>query len=299
MKILKNNVKEILIWIAYLIGIIFFPLEGTSLYIYVIGLIAIRILSNTHKLFAKVNCDSEKLKRSQYNVRMICFISFAILGICIKENKTDDIVCNITTIVFILSGISIAICEALYFIQKKIENRESKKVEKEKTEFEEKYGEFIFDGYVYTVTNLEDNAIIRKMAYIISNYRLGSHESYFHNIHEMLEKLKKDSYIIKQTNNMYRGNASLLCYSINKLLEKFQIDFKIMPEMIYRFDDEKIKKRRKESLDTIINDTNVINEYLKEFKYRIVVFEDYQTYYFALLNEEQIDKLNELGNELD
>lgn len=168
MKVLKNNIREILIWIVYLIGVIFIPLEGTSIYIYVIGLIAIRTLSNTHKLFAKVNSYSEKLK--------------------------------------------------------------------------------------------------------------------------------KENYIIEQTTNMYRGNASLLCYSINKLLDEFQVDLKITPEMIYQFDDEKIENRRKESLDTIINDTNIINKYLKEFKYKIVVFENYQTYYFALLNEEQISKLNELKN---
>lgn len=296
MKVLKNNIKEILIWIVYLIGVIFIPLEGTSIYIYVIGLVAVRILSNTHKLFVKVSDYSEKLKRNQYYLRMICFISFAILGICIKENTTDDPVGRIATTVFVLTGISIIICEVLYFIQKKIENREVKKIEKEKMKSEEKYGKFIFDGYVYTVTNLDDPAMIRKLAYIISNYGIGSHESYFANTQEMLEKLKKENYIIEQTPNMYRGNASLLCYSINKLLDKFQIDFKITPEMIYQFDDEKIENCRKESLNTIINDTNVINEYLQEFKYKIVVLEDYQTDYFALLNEEQIGKLNELGN---
>lgn len=296
MKVLKNNIREILIWIVYLIGVIFIPLEGTSIYIYVIGLIAIRTLSNTHKLFAKVNSYSEKLKKNQYYLRMICFISFAILGICVKEEKTDDLLSEIAATVFVLTGISIIICELLYFIQKKIENKESKKIEEEKIKMEEKYGKFIFDGYVYTVTNLEDRAMIRKLAYIISNYRIGSHESYFDNTQEMLEKLKKENYIIEQTTNMYRGNASLLCYSINTLLDEFQVDLKITPEMIYQFDDEKIENRRKESLDTIINDTNIINKYLKEFKYKIVVFENYQTYYFALLNEEQISKLNELKN---
>lgn len=296
MKVLKNNIREILIWIVYLIGVIFIPLEGTSIYIYVIGLIAIRTLSNTHKLFAKVNSYSEKLKKNQYYLRMICFISFAILGIRVKEDKTDDLLSEITATVFVLTGISIIICELLYFIQKKIENKESKKIEEEKIKMEEKYGKFIFDGYVYTVTNLEDRAMIRKLAYIISNYRIGSHESYFDNTQEMLEKLKKENYIIEQTTNMYRGNASLLCYSINTLLDEFQVDLKITPEMIYQFDDEKIENRRKESLDTIINDTNIINKYLKEFKYKIVVFENYQTYYFALLNEEQISKLNELKN---
>ena len=129
MKVLKNNIREILIWIVYLIGVIFIPLEGTSIYIYVIGLIAIRTLSNTHKLFAKVNSYSEKLKKNQYYLRMICFISFAILGIRVKEDKTDDLLSEIAATVFVLTGISIIICELLYFIQKKIENKESKKEE--------------------------------------------------------------------------------------------------------------------------------------------------------------------------
>ena len=294
MKVLKNNITEILIWIFYLIGVVL--LEGIAIYIYVIGLIALRILSNTHKLFAEVNSYPEKLKRNQYYLRMICFISFAIVVICVKENKTNNLVSNVVGTVFVLAGISIVICEVLYFIQKKIENKELKKLEKETIESEEKYGKFTFDGYVYTVTNLDDTAIIRKLAYIISNYRIGSHESYFANTHEMLEKLKQENYIIEQTANMYRGNASFLCYSINKLLDKFQIDFKISPEMIYQFDDEKIENRRKESLDTIINDTNAINEYLKEFKHKIVVLENYQAYYFALLSEEQVNKINELRN---
>ncbi len=111
----------------------------------------------------------------------------------------------------------------------------------------------------------------------------------------MLKRLKKENYIIEETINMNRGNASILCYSINKLFDNFEINFRLTPEMIYKLDNEKIVNRRKESISTITNDINVINNYLEEFNYKIVVFENDSIHYFVLLNEQQIGKLDELS----
>lgn len=292
MKILKNNIKELVIWIVYLIEIIFAPLEGESIYIYVIGLIAIRILSNTHKIFIKPKSYSEKMKKEQYYLRILYFVSFALMGIFIKEKRTDNIIFNISGYVFVLTGLFIVIYEVLYLIQRKLENKE---LEKQK-QFEKKYDKIIFEGDVYIVTNLQNTTLIRRLAYIISNNTIGSYDSNFSNIDEMLKKMKEENYIIEETINMKRGNASSLCYGTNKLLKNSKVDFEITPEMIYKLDNEKITNRRKESMSTIVNDTNVINEYLKEINYKIVVFANYPKCYFILLNEQQIWKLNELCN---
>lgn len=295
MKILKNNVKELVIWMFYLIVIIYIPLEDVTLYIYVVGLIALRILSNTHKLFGRVDVYSEKLKKYVYYLRMLYFISFAVMGIFCKQKKVDHPICYISTLIFILTGIGIVICEVLYLIQRKLENNEAKKRLKEQIEFEEKYDKIIFLGVIYLLSNIKDTALIRKLAYIISNNRIGSYNSHFVNIQDMLKRLKKENYIIEETINMNRGNASILCYSINKLFDNFEINFRLTPEMIYKLDNEKIVNRRKESISTITNDINVINNYLEEFNYKIVVFENDSIHYFVLLNEQQIGKLDELS----
>ncbi len=86
MKILKNNIKEFGIWIAYFIGILF--IEKPSIFlIYTVVLIAIRLISNTHKLFNSTVADSEKIKKGQNYLRLAYFISFAIIGIFIKAKN--------------------------------------------------------------------------------------------------------------------------------------------------------------------------------------------------------------------
>lgn len=294
MKLLKNNIIEFVIWIAYLVGIIFIPLGRFFIYIYTIGLIIIRILTNTHKIFYQSNVYSENLKKAEYYLRTIYFSSFALMGTLIQDNKSNSTICYICANIFLLTGICIVICELLYLLQRKLENNESKKILEEQTKFEEKYDKIIFLGDVYTVTNLKDRALIRKLAYIISNFGIGSYDSDFDSIQDMIKILKKENYIIEETINMDRGNVDILCYSMNKLLENSKIDLKIIPEMIYKLDSEKIVNRRKESITTIVNDINVINSYLKDFNCRVIVFENEAIYYFALLNEEQICNLNEL-----
>ncbi len=122
MKMLKNNIKEIGIWIAYFIGILF--IEKPTIYlVYTVALIAIRLISNTHKLFNSTVLDSEKIKKGQYYLRIACFISFAIIGIFIKTNKSDNPICSICAVVFILTGLAIVIFEVLYLIQKKLEKK--------------------------------------------------------------------------------------------------------------------------------------------------------------------------------
>lgn len=48
MKLIKNNIKELLIWILYIIAIIFIPLEA-NINIFVIGVIILRLLCTTEK----------------------------------------------------------------------------------------------------------------------------------------------------------------------------------------------------------------------------------------------------------
>ncbi len=289
MKILKNNIKEFGIWIAYFIGILF--IEKPSIFlIYTVTLIAIRLISNTHKLFNSTVADSEKIKKDQNYLRLAYFISFAIIGIFIKANKSDNPICFICGVVFILTGLFIVIFEVIYLIQRKIEN----KVLEKQIKFEQKYDQGIFNGVLYIVTNIDDFALIRKLAYIISNYRIGSYNSYFIDIQDMMERLKKENYIIEEDISMERGNVDILCYRVNKLLDNFNIDFKITPEMIYKTDNEKVVNCRRESMSTIINDVNIINNYLKDFNYEIVVFMNDEKLYFALLHEKQKCEIEEL-----
>lgn len=291
MRILKNNVKELVIWILYIIGIIFIPLEQSSLYIYVIGLIVLRILGNTHKLFGQVNFYSKQIKKYEYNFRMVAFVSVAILGILSKEDKTDSLMFDIATITLFFTVIFIFIWELTYLLQKILEEKEKKAQQK----FQNQYDKIIFESDIYILTYITDLALIRKLAYIITDFGIGSERSNFNNLENMIKELKIENYIFEETINMNRGNANILCHKINKLLEFHKINFIITPEMIYKLDNEKIANRRKESISTVVNDINIINNYLEEFNYRVVVLEYYQIHYFALLKEERIWTLNELS----
>lgn len=291
MKILKNNVKEIGIWIAYFIGIIF--IENSFDYtIYVVGLIAIRILTNTHKLFNSAVAYSEKIKKVEYYLRMVYFISFTVMGFFSKANKTDNPIGTLCATIFIFTGIFIVICEVRYLIQRIYENKTLEK----QVKFENKYGKNIFNGNLYIVTYIGEMDLIKKLAYIISNRRIESYNSNFVDMEDMMETLKKENYIIEETISMTRGNVDVLCQSVNKLLDNLKVNFKITPEMIYKTDNEKIVNRRKESMSTIINDINIINDYLKDFNYEIAIFDNYAIHYFALLDEKQKVELSELYN---
>ena len=95
---------------------------------------------------------------------------------------------------------------------------------------------------------------------------------------------------------MYRGNANILCYNVNKLLDNVGIKLKITPDMIYIKDSEKIANRRLESIDTIVNDLNIINDYLNEYSYELVYINYNELGLLALLNSNQIARIEELCN---
>ena len=64
--------------------------------------------------------------------------------------------------------------------------------------------------------------------------------------------------------------------------------------MIYIKDSEKIANRRLESIDTIVNDLNIINDYLNEYSYELVYINYNELGLLALLNSNQIARIEEL-----
>ena len=66
--------------------------------------------------------------------------------------------------------------------------------------------------------------------------------------------------------------------------------------MIYAKDTEKIANRRLESIDTIVNDLNIINDYLNDYNYELVYMNYNELGLLALLNNSQIAGIEELCN---
>ena len=59
---------------------------------------------------------------------------------------------------------------------------------------------------------------------------------------------------------------------------------------------EKIANRRLESVDTIVNDLNIINDYLNDYNYELVYMNYNELGLLALLNNSQIAGIEELCN---
>lgn len=291
MKLIKNNIKELLIWILYIIAIIFIPLEK-NMNIFVIGVIILRLLYTTEKLFKMPIYFSNQIQKDIYILRTVCFISFSIMGLYIQKNLTDSIITKISATIFVLSVIFIPILEMFYVFQRKAEKNYSNKMKQKENEYKEKYDIIKFTGKSFNLSYISQENEIRKLAYIITNSALENCS----NMYDLITQLKENNYLSELNINMYRGNANILCYNVNKLLDNVGIKLKITPDMIYIKDSEKIANRRLESIDTIVNDLNIINDYLNEYSYELVYINYNELGLLALLNNSQIAGIEELCN---
>lgn len=289
MKIIKNNIKELLIWILYIIAIIFIPL-AENIHIFVVGVIILRLLCTTDKLFKMPIYFSNKMQKDIYILRTVCFISFSIMGLYIQKNLTDSIVTKISATIFVLSVIFIPILEILYLFQRKAEKNYFNKMKQKENEYKEKYDIIEFTGKSFNLSFIHEENEIRKFAYIITNYAIENCS----NMYDLIKQLKENKYLTELNINMFRGNANALCHSVNKLLDSVGINLSITPNMIYIKDSEKIANRRLESIDTIVNDLNTINDYLNEYNYQLVYMNYNEFGLLALLNSNQIARLEEL-----
>lgn len=291
MKLIKNNIKELLIWILYIIAIIFIPLEK-NMNIFVIGVIILRLLCTTEKLFKMPIYFSHQIQKDIYILRTVCFISFSIMGLYIQKNLTDSIITKISATIFVLSVIFIPILEMFYVFQRKAEKNYSNKMKQKENEYKEKYDIIKFTGKAFSLNYISQENEIRKFAYIITNSALENCSD----MYKLIMQLKENKYLTELNINMYRGNANILCYNVNKLLDSVGIKLKITPDMIYAKDTEKIANRRLESIDTIVNDLNIINDYLNDYNYELVYMNYNELGLLALLNNSQIAGIEELCN---
>ena len=291
MKLIKNNIKELLIWILYIIAIIFIPLEK-NMNIFVIGVIILRLLCTTEKLFKMPIYFSHQIQKDIYILRTVCFISFSIMGLYIQKNLTYSIVAKISGTIFVLSVIFIPILEILYLIQMKSEKNYFNKIKQKENEYKEKYDIIEFKGKAFSLNYISQENEIRKFAYIITNSALENCSD----MYKLIMQLKENKYLTELNINMYRGNANILCYNVNKLLDSVGIKLKITPDMIYAKDTEKIANRRLESIDTIVNDLSIINDYLNDYNYELVYMNYNELGLLALLNNSQIAGIEELCN---
>ena len=287
MKLKKNNIKELLIWIKYIIAIIFIPLEK-NMNIFVICVIILRLLCTTEKLFKMSIYFSDKMQKDIYLLRTICFISFSIMVLYLQKNLIDSIVVKISGAIFVLSIIFIPILEIFYILQRKIEKNYLNKMKQKENEFKEKYDIVKFVGKSFDLSCISKENEIRKFAYIITNSALENCS----NMYDLITQLKEKHYLIELNINMYRGNANILCYNVNKLLDNVGIKLKITPDMIYIKDSKKIANRRLASIETMSNDLNTINDYLNEYNYELVYIFYNEFGSLALLDSNQTAKLN-------
>ena len=177
-----------------------------------------------------------------------------------------------------------------YVFQRKAEKNYSNKMKQKENEYKEKYDIIKFTGKSFNLSYISQENEIRKLAYIITNSALENCS----NMYDLITQLKENNYLSELNINMYRGNANILCYNVNKLLDNVGIKLKITPDMIYIKDSEKIANRRLESIDTIVNDLNIINDYLNEYSYELVYINYNELGLLALLNSNQIARIEEL-----
>lgn len=289
MNLINNNIKELLLWILYIIAIIFIPLEE-NMNIFVIGVIILRLLCTTEKIFKMPIYFSHKIQKDIYFLRTMCFISFSIMGLYIQKNLTDSIVTKISGTIFVLSVIFIPILEIFYLIQRKIEKNYFNKMKQKENEYKEKYDIIEFKGKSFNLSYISQENEIRKFAYIITNSALENCSD----MYDLITQLKENKYLTELNINMYRGNANILCYNVNNLLDNAGIKLNITPNMIYMKDNDKIENRRIESIDTTVNDLNIINDFLNEYNYELVYMNYNELRLLALLNNGQIAGLEEL-----
>ena len=214
------------------------------------------------------------------------------MGLYIQKNLTDSIITKISATIFVLSVIFIPILEMFYVFQRKAEKNYSNKMKQKENEYKEKYDIIKFTGKSFNLSYISQENEIRKLAYIITNSALENCS----NMYDLITQLKENNYLSELNINMYRGNANILCYNVNKLLDNVGIKLKITPDMIYIKDSEKIANRRLESIDTIVNDLNIINDYLNEYSYELVYINYNELGLLALLNSNQIARIEELCN---
>lgn len=220
------------------------------------------------------------------------FYKFFNYGIIYTKNLTDSIITKISATIFVLSVIFIPILEMFYVFQRKAEKNYSNKMKQKENEYKEKYDIIKFTGKSFNLSYISQENEIRKLAYIITNSALENCS----NMYDLITQLKENNYLSELNINMYRGNANILCYNVNKLLDNVGIKLKITPDMIYIKDSEKIANRRLESIDTIVNDLNIINDYLNEYSYELVYINYNELGLLALLNSNQIARIEELCN---
>ena len=108
---------------------------------------------------------------------------------------------------------------------------------KQKNEYKEKYDIIEYTGKSFDLSFIHEENEIRKFTYIITNSTLEN----FSNMYELITQLKENNYLSELNINMYRGNANILCYNVNKLLDDVGIELKIIPDMIYGKDTENSK----------------------------------------------------------
>ena len=179
-----------------------------------------------------------------------------------------------------------------YVFQRKAEKNYSNKMKQKENEYKEKYDIIKFTGKSFNLSYISQENEIRKFAYIITNSALENCSD----MYKLIMQLKENKYLTELNINMYRGNANILCYNVNKLLDSVGIKLKITPDMIYAKDTEKIANRRLESIDTIVNDLNIINDYLNDYNYELVYMNYNELGLLALLNNSQIAGIEELCN---
>lgn len=166
-------------------------------------------------------------------------------------------------ILWILSKLSIIVMEN--------KNSKKKKVTKNTDAcYLEMYGEMGEDFYnfilldYYSDLGFEFFKILTDNTFgILNNYRND-------NSIVLIDKLSKSNYLFLVPRSLFFGDVNLLCGVFNSYLKKLEIKCKITPEGIIKKDTDKLSNRRRDYMDTLCNDLEVIDEILKKKKYRVI-----------------------------
>lgn len=153
---------------------------------------------------------------------------------------------------------------------KNVENGENNDLELYGENEEEPYN--FYDAYYYSKEGFE-------LLNIITNNTFGILNNYYTKDPIItIDKLIKSNYLFYIQRSMYFGDINIFCGIINSYLEKLDLKIKLKKDDILKYDDDLIKNRRQDFIDTLNNDLKLADKVLNKKKYHIITVGLYDDY---------------------
>lgn len=228
-----------------------------------------------------------------YTCLRVVIICFLILMVLVSQDKSSDLV---MWLLFIF-GIFVLFAYPAYWLTRtsdKAKEKNMNQMKQAEQDFITKYGDYeTYDVAHFEIINYSINAKLDdkglKVVNMITDSKLSINPIEILDITEFFDSLYQQDFI----KIIYKNQSlSSTCENVNSILSKKQLDFKIDPQDILKKDDDFIKQRRQDSINTIQYDLNVINDLIKEKGYVIMCLSNinYNYSYISIVKDNELQK---------